>query len=102
MEKSQPKATSTIIMQHIPMSFDEHELLSELSIAKVPVQEIRMSHRRNTVTNLQTAYIEFNTVEEAQQWMTLTQVQTKDLNSSIILVLYLLVGMFSLHSHGWQ
>ena len=72
---------------------------------KVPVQEIRMSNRRSTnricsndtnfsyrfisVNNLQTAYIEFNTVEEAQQWMTLTQVQTKDLNSSIILVLYI-------------
>jgi hypothetical protein len=31
-------------------------------------------------TNLQTAYIEFNTVQEAEEWMTLTQVQTKNLN----------------------
>jgi hypothetical protein len=37
-------------------------------------------------TNLQTAYIEFNTVQEAEQWMTLTQVQTKKPKYSITLV----------------
>lgn len=73
MEKYEPKPTSTIIMQHIPSSFDEHELLSELSIAKVPVQEIRMIHRRDPSTNLQTAYVEFNSIQDAEQWMNLTQ-----------------------------
>lgn len=37
-------------------------------------------------TNLQTAYIEFNTVQEAEQWMNLTQVQTKKPKYCIILV----------------
>jgi hypothetical protein len=73
-------------MHNIPLTFDEHELLSELSIAKVPVQETRIIHRRDPATNLQTAYIEFNTVQEAEQWMTLTQVQTKKPKYSITLV----------------
>ncbi|UJR26617.1 hypothetical protein I4U23_007936 [Adineta vaga] len=72
-EKQEPKVTSTIVMHNIPLSFDEHELLSELSIAKVPVQEIRIIHRRDPTTNLQTAYVEFNTIQEAEQWMNLTQ-----------------------------
>ncbi|CAF4890691.1 unnamed protein product [Rotaria sp. Silwood1] len=73
VEKHEPKPTSTIIMHNIPLIFDEHELLSELSIAKVPIQEIRIIHRRDPATNLQTAYIEFSTVQEAEQWMNLTQ-----------------------------
>lgn len=75
----------------------------------MPVQELRIIHRRDTgnksitlelfdnrlsfflsfvrlATNLQTAYIEFNTVQEAEQWMNLTQVQTKLSKTSIILV----------------
>ncbi|CAF0937429.1 unnamed protein product [Rotaria sordida] len=73
VEKREPKPTSTIIMHNIPLTFDEHELLSELSIAKVPIQEIRIIHRRDPATHLQTAYIEFNTVQEAEEWMNLTQ-----------------------------
>ncbi|CAF3303034.1 unnamed protein product [Rotaria socialis] len=73
VEKHEPKTTSTIIMHNIPLTYDEHELLSELMIAKVPLEEIRIIHRRDPATNLQTAYIEFNTVQEAEQWMTLTQ-----------------------------
>ncbi|CAF3563933.1 unnamed protein product [Adineta steineri] len=73
VEKHEPKLTSTIVMHNIPLAFDEHELLTELSIAKVPVQETRIIHRRDPATNLQTAYVEFNTIQEAEQWMNLTQ-----------------------------
>jgi len=37
-------------------------------------------------TNLQTAYVEFNSIQDAEQWMNLTQVQTKKPKYSIILV----------------
>jgi len=33
MEKYEPKPTSTIIMQHIPSSFDEHEVISYIGFA---------------------------------------------------------------------
>lgn len=77
-EKSAPKPTNTVIMHHIPLTFDEHQLLSELSIAKVPVQQVRIARRRDPAINLQTAYIDFNTVHEAEQWIHSTQVQTID------------------------
>ncbi len=65
----------------------------ELFIVEIPVNKliiisiIELSFLFSSLaSNLQTAYIEFNTVQEAEQWMTLTQVQTKKPKYSIILV----------------
>ena len=69
----------------------------ESSIVEMPVTSRRLPHQpclssllSPLVTHLQTAFVEFNTVQEAEDWMNLTQVQTKHL--TIPLFSFLSIG----------
>lgn len=63
--------------------FIDETRVGDRSDKPTDLEDVRFSH---LASNLQTAYVEFNTVQDAEQWMNLTQVQTKRLDYSIILV----------------
>ncbi|CAF0841009.1 unnamed protein product [Didymodactylos carnosus] len=74
-DSSHPFGTpsNTIMMHGLPFNVDEHELLSELLIAKVPVKAARLVRRKELGTNRGVGFIEFQTVQEAQRWIESTK-----------------------------
>ncbi|CAF0730861.1 unnamed protein product [Didymodactylos carnosus] len=65
--------SNTIIMRGLSLDVDEHELLSELLIAKVPVKAARLARRKEPGTNCGVGFIEFHTIQEAQRWIESTK-----------------------------
>jgi RNA recognition motif-containing protein len=66
--------SKTIMIRNLLFEMTDEELTVELNMLMVPYKHIRLVKSRDTGMNRGFAFIEFNTVEEAQRWMTLTQV----------------------------
>ena len=67
---SQP--SKTIMLRQLPIEMDDSDLTRELNMLMVPYKDIRLVKSRETNMNRGFAFIEFNTIEEAQRWMNLT------------------------------
>ncbi len=71
----------TIMLRQLPIQMDDAELRNEFNILMVPYKDIRLVRHRDTGTSRGFAFVEFNTVDDAQHWMHKTQVITlKNLN----------------------
>ena len=66
------------MMRNIPFEMTDSELVTELNMLTVPYKQVRLVKSRETAMNRGFAFVEFNTVDEAQRWMTYSQVQTEN------------------------
>lgn len=64
----------TIMLRQLPLQMEDHELRNELVLMSVNVKDVRLVKNRDTGQSRGFAFIEFNTLEEAQNWMNLTLV----------------------------
>ena len=64
----------TIMLRNLPIQLDDTELLTELNMLMVAYKDVRLIKNRETGISRGFAFIDFNTIEEAQRWMSLTQV----------------------------
>jgi len=65
--------SNTIMMRQIPIYMSEQELKSDLSALGVPFKDCRLVKSRETGTSRGFAFIDFASLEEAQNWMNTTQ-----------------------------
>lgn len=64
----------TIMLRQLPLQMEDQELRNEFNLMCIPVKDVRLVRNRETGQSRGFAFIEFNTVEEAQNWMTSTLV----------------------------
>lgn len=64
----------TIMLRQLPLAMDDHELRNEFSLMGIMVKDVRLVKNRDTGQSRGFAFIEFHTVEEAQNWMNTTLV----------------------------
>lgn len=64
----------TIMLRQLSIQMDEVELRNQLNLLAVPCKDMRLVKHRDTGVSRGFAFVEFNSVEEAQQWMHMTQV----------------------------
>ena len=62
------------MLRQLPFEMEDNELRTEFNMQCVPYKDIRLVKNRDTGQSRGFAFIEFNTIEEAQRWMTVTQV----------------------------
>jgi RNA recognition motif-containing protein len=68
--------SKNIMLRNLLFEMTDDELSTELNMLTVPYRHIRLvKNREATHLNRGFAFIEFNTLDEAQRWMTHTQVR---------------------------
>ena len=65
----------TIMLRQLPLAMEDHELRSEFALMGITVKDVRLVKNRDTGQSRGFAFIEFYTVEEAQNWMNTTLVR---------------------------
>lgn len=64
------------MLRQLPFELDDSDIYNELNMQNVPYKDMRLVKNRDNGQSRGFAFVEFNTVEEAQKWMTSTQVNT--------------------------
>ena len=64
----------TIMLRQLPLQMDDEELRNEFKMQMIPFKDVRLVKHRDTGASRGFAFVEFNAVEEAQQWMNANQV----------------------------
>jgi RNA-binding protein 5/10 len=64
----------TIMLRQLPIQMDDGELRNELNMLIVPYKDMRLVKHRDTGVSRGFAFVEFNSIDEARQWMQTTQV----------------------------
>lgn len=90
----------TIMLRQLPAQIDETEIRSEFNVLMVPFKDVRLVKNRDTGLNRGFAFVEFNSVEDAQNWMEQTQV--RNLSKDIIKAVNLKNIFFPKHRSSKQ
>ena len=64
----------TIMLRQLPIQMDDGELRNELNMLMVPYKDMRLVKHRDTGVSRGFAFVEFNSIDEARQWIETTQV----------------------------
>lgn len=67
--------TNTILLRNLPPQVEEKDIRAELMMFGAPVRDVRLM-RRSTGTSRGFAFVEFQSVADAQRWMDHYQVKT--------------------------
>ena len=62
------------MLRQLPLQMEDQELRNELALMCISVKDVRLVRNRETGHSRGFAFVEFNTVEEAQNWMNITLV----------------------------
>ncbi len=62
------------MLRQLPQQMEDAEIRAEFDVQSVPYKDIRLVKNRDTGQSRGFAFVEFNTIEEAQRWMSITQV----------------------------
>jgi RNA-binding protein 5/10 len=66
--------TNTILLRGLPPSVDEKDIRAELMMFGAPIKEVRLMKRKDTGVSRGFAFVEFQTIGDAQRWMEHNQV----------------------------
>jgi RNA recognition motif-containing protein len=81
----------TIMLRQLPIQMDDVELRNQLNLLAVPCKDMRLVKHRDTGVSRGFAFVEFNSVDEAQQWMHMTQVYLASFYGFKVIFIILLI-----------
>ena len=88
------------MLRQLPFELDDADIYNELNMQSVPYKDMRLVKNRDSGQSRGFAFVEFNTVEEAQHWMDSTKVHFNIIKQKMKLKFYMDIGN-SLTSHDF-
>ena len=76
----------TIMLRQLPLQMEDHELRSEFNMLGISIKDVRLVKNRDTGQSRGFAFVEFNNVDDAQQWM----------NNTLVIKLFTLIFLLKL------
>ncbi|ELT96555.1 hypothetical protein CAPTEDRAFT_227192 [Capitella teleta] len=80
--------TNTILLKGLPNNIDEKDICGELMIQGLAVKDVRLMKRKDTGESRGFAFAEFQTVDDATQWMEQNQGEVMLLNEHTVRMFY--------------
>ena len=72
----------TIMLRQLPLQMEDQELRNEFNMLGLSIKDVRLVKNRDTGQSRGFAFVEFNSVDDAQRWMNNTLVSSTPFTSS--------------------